>query len=300
MIELRHLEPCNAHPLSHFTFPATRKYLLEPVRFQRFIVGAFDDDVPVGLAFGVGEPPGFQLISLFVTPLLRRQGIGRKLLAAVETHFVRLNYQRAWHFFTVPQDDHGAARFLLKCGWPKPVVRQVVCTADLAQARRVPWLTGIQMPHGYTIVRWQDAGEHERGEIRARLQRQPRSDPAAPSDLPDLLDPFICDEGFEAETSLALLDRTGVVGWLITHRFDDETLRVTCANIWPELRRGALLVPLMRELVERQARKTPFTRIIWATPVVMRDMMLFEHYRMRPWLSSLGYACVAVHDLTAY
>jgi hypothetical protein len=31
--------------------------------------------------------------------------------------------------------------------------------------------------------------------------------------------------------------------------------------------------------------------------VVMRDMVLFEHYRMRPWLSSLGYACVAVHDL---
>lgn len=299
MIHLRYLEACEAHPFSDFTFPASRRFLLEPVPFQRVIVGAFDDELPIGLAFGLGKQREFELVSLFVTPLLRRQGIGRNLLAAVESQFVRSDYERACHSFTVPQEDHGAARFLLKCGWSKPAVRQVVCTADLMQVRQVPWLANIRMLNGYSVVRWQSLGDCERAEIRSRQQREPRSDPSAPSELPDLLDPFVYEKGCQAETSLALLDTTGVVGWLITHRFDAATLRVTCANIWPELRRGALLVLLIRELVERQARETPFTQIIWATPVVMREMVLFEHYRMRPWLSSLGYACVAVRDLTA-
>jgi hypothetical protein len=178
-------------------------------------------------------------------------------------------------------------------------VRRVVCTTDLTQATRAPWLASSTTPNGYSIIRWQSLGDCERAGIQARQAREGRADAETTTPSPDLLDPFNYDKDCQPEASLALLKGNEVVGWLITHCFDSETIRVTRANIWPELRRGALMLPLLRELVHRQARETPFTRVIWATPVSMREMVLFEHYRMRPWLCSLGYACSAVRDLLA-
>jgi GNAT superfamily N-acetyltransferase len=116
MVEIRYLEVPEAESFSEFTFPATRKFLSEPVRWQRIIVGAVDDDCPVGLAFALGENEVFELMSVYVTPLLRHQGIGRRLLADVEQPYREVGYKRAWHCFTVPAEDPGAARFLLRCG----------------------------------------------------------------------------------------------------------------------------------------------------------------------------------------
>jgi GNAT superfamily N-acetyltransferase len=299
VVEILYLEAREAEPFCEFTYPATLKFLTEPVKWRRAIVGALDDDVPVGLAFGLGENELFELMSVYVTPLLRRQGIGRRLLAAVERYFCEADYKRAWHHFTVPADDPGAARFLLRCGWSKPVVRQVVCTTDLTHASGAPWLASRIIPSGYSIIRWRSLGNRERAAMRARQAREVDLGAGASTTSLELLDPFLYEKDCQPETSLALLKGDEVVGWLITHRFDSETIRVTCANIWPELRRGALMLPLIRELVQRQARETSFTRIIWATPVSMREMVLFEHYRMRPWLCSLGYACTAVRELAS-
>jgi hypothetical protein len=146
------------------------------------------------------------------------------------------------------------------------------------------------LPAGYTIVPWTSLGEAERAEIR-RLHETDKTT------YPPDLDPFVYEAQAEPLTSFALLKDGAIAGWMISHRFDAETNRVTCANFAPGSRRAALMVPMLWELTQTMKQRTAFTKYIWTTPVHKPQMIRFEVRRMKPWLTSMAYACTAYRKL---
>lgn len=282
-------------------FPAFRRLLTDPPDRDLVWIGARDaDGAPVGLAAGMGGPDGeFEMFAAYISPLYRRTGLGQTLTDRLCDDFATLGYRRGVHFFTVDADDQGYAKFLMRCGWSRPVVRQLVCRTDLDHAWETPWLRDTAVPDGYRIVAWQDITDAARADLAARHA-------ADPTLWPESLDPFHYETDCDAATSVALLRAGGmddgvaretIVGWVLTHPLDDETLRWTCSWVIDRLQGAARIVPLWWQVAKRQRATSARDKFIWTVPVEQPRMARFAARRMRPWLLSLGYACMALRDL---
>lgn len=291
MIGVRLVDREEAESLTEYTFPALRYALTTKTLDRRVIAAAHSADDPIGLAFGVGnEERAFELASVYVSPFWRGQGVGRRLLGAVEHGFQERGYDLGVHMFTVGADDHDAARFLVQCGWARPAVRQVVCLTDMERTYRSPLPRLGRMPLGYQAIRWCDLSPEQRAGITERHEREA---PWYPEDL----SPFVYEPGCAQETSLALVKGTSdgeVVGWVISHVIDDDTVRYTCSFVSQDLQHSGRIMPLWWATAQRQAERTHFSRVIWTVPVQHASMATFASRRMKPWMIFFGYACTAV------
>ena len=128
MADARELLPREAAAYAALTFPAYRDLVTDPPADREMVyVGAGDESDPAGFAFGMGGPRGeFEVFSVYVTPFRRGAGLGAALLDRLEQAFAARGYRMAVHFFTVDPDDQAYAQFLLRQGWAKPGLRQVV------------------------------------------------------------------------------------------------------------------------------------------------------------------------------
>lgn len=294
MIGVRLVDREEAESLTEYTFPAMRHALTTKALDRRVIAAAHSADDPIGLAFGVGnEERAFELASVYVSPFWRRQGVGRRLLEAVEHGFQERGYDLGVHLFTVGADEHDAARFLVQCGWARPAVRQVVCLTDMERTYRSPLPRLGRMPPGYQAIRWCDLSPAQRAGI---VERHRREAPWYPEDL----SPFLYEPGCAQETSLALVKGSSdgeVVGWVISHVIDDDTVRYTCSFVSQELQHAGRIMPLWWATAQRQAERTRFSRVIWTVPVQHASMATFATRRMKSWMIFFGYACTAVKRL---
>jgi len=292
MIAVEILSPEAASAYADLTFPARRHLVTAPPKDREMVfVGAAVAGEPVAFAFGMGGPEGqFEMFSLYVLPFYRGRGLAGALTEALENAFAVRGYGLGVHFFTVDAEDQAYAHFLLKAGWTQPVLRQAVCTTDLARAYQTPWLTRARIPENCTIRAWSEISGAEREALRARKT-------ADPAFYPDALDPFHFEADCHDATSLALLQRNAVVGWVLTHVLDERTLRWTCSYVTETLQGRGHILPLWWEVAQRQKGETRLDRFIYTVPIDKPRMLRFALRRMRPWLLSLGYACVTTKPL---
>ncbi len=292
MIAVETLSPDVAGAYAHLTFPALQHLVTGPPKGREMVfVGAAVEGEPVAFAFGMGGPDGqFEMASLYVSPFYRGRNLAGALTEILEKAFARRGYRLGVHFFTVDAEDQAYAHFLLKAGWSQPVLRQAICTTDLAHAYQTPWLTRARLPENCTIRPWSEISAAERKALQARKAGDPDV-------YPDLLDPFHFEVDCHDATSLALLQGDEVVGWVLTHVLDERTLRWTCSYVMEALQGKGHILPLWWEVAQRQKRHTRLDRFIYTTPVDKPRMLRFALRRMRPWLLSLGYACVTTKPL---
>ncbi len=292
MNQLLHLSRDGASAFAHLTFPLLRPALLEDRGKPLVIAGVVADDEPVGLAFGMGgSEQWFELVSIYVAPFFRNQGIGTRLLETIEQGFAKDGYRRGAHFLTIWEDDHSLVLFLVRRRWSRPALRQIVCKTNLDLAYQTPWLVRARLPAGYRIISWHEVTADQRA---AMARRNARENPWFPADV----DPFHFEPDCHRETSVGLLKGDRVVGWVITHVLDRTTLRWTCSYVSDDLQGAGRILPLWWEVAQRQRARTDMERFIWTVPVTLPRMVRFARRRMRPWLLSLGYACTMAKDVT--
>jgi len=174
----------------------------------------------------------------------------------------------------------------MKCGFGRPVIRQLVCKTTVALAESTPWLRDAAIPDGYRVGLWKDVSDAARNILKMRKS----DDPAL---FPDTLNPFDFEADCNLETSVVLYQGDEVVGWIITHIIDDETLRWTCSWVLTSIQGAGRIIPLWWEAVQRQRAATALPRFTWTVPMEETRMTRFAVRRMRPWLEYLGYACTA-------
>lgn len=288
-IEISEVPTGQTEPFAPFTYPIFRDLVASPPAREMIYIGANDQTGnPVGLAFGMGGPNGeYEMVSIYVGAFYRRMGIGSAMANALHEAFEQRGYPTGVHIFTLDADDQSYGKFLMACGYSKPNIRQLVCKTTVELAESTPWLRDAAIPDGYRVGLWQDASDAAREDLKSR-----KSDD--PSLFPDTLSPFDYEENYNRETSVVLYQEDKIVGWIITHIIDDETLRWTCSWVLTSIQGAGRIIPLWWEAVQRQRTATALPRFTWTVPMEEERMTRFAVRRMRPWLESLGYACTAM------
>ncbi|MGH7096099.1 MAG: GNAT family N-acetyltransferase [Stellaceae bacterium] len=293
MITIALLDRDQRAPYSAFTFPDFRPLLEKERPTPPAVFGARSGADPIGLSLGFAAPNRqFELISLYVSPLWRGQGIGARLLRTLEDHYRAQGCVLGAHFFTVNEDDQGFARFLMRQGWSRPAIRQVICRTTPERILASPLSAFARLPQGYRIVGWAEVTEAQKAAIRERRQ-------CGPGWYPDELDPFRHERDCLIDTSIALLFGDAVVGWLFSHVLDENTLRMTCSFVSKELERSGRVLHLWWEAGVRQDRLTTLKRSIWTVPVAYGNHVRFVVRHVKPWMESFAYACTAIRRFDA-
>lgn len=220
MITLSLLTPETGPQFAPLTFGSFRHLLHAPPNGEVLALGACLGQKPVGLALAHLDAPSAsaELLSLFVAPESRRQGVGRALLARLDAELAAAGIRSVQAVYTNGKASTPALEALLAgAGWAEPIVRQHFFRADLAQLQSAPWIQEMRTPRGYEIFPWAELTAREEAELLRTQAEVPW--------FPDLLSPFQDAELFEAAGSMGLRHQGRVVGWMIAHRIAPNLLR---------------------------------------------------------------------------
>lgn len=286
---LEPISPAALGDLGYLTFPAVLRIAQAFPGTARAIAVRTSDDV-AGLAVSLPGPNGqFELLSLYIAPFFRRLGWGSSLLRSVEDDFHELGYSLGVHFMNVETNDQAHVRFCMASGWSKPLVTKLVCRSTLALAFQTPWLVEAELPKRYRIVDWYGLDESARAGVKADVGRW----------IPRELDPFEHETDCEPSTSVALTDvgSGAVLGFVITHRLDAQTLRWTCSYLAPHLQSSGLMCALWLETARRQSRQDGLVDFCFTAAISEPRMARFAFRRMKPWLSELSYGCTTTKNV---
>ncbi len=222
--------------VERFTFPAYRELLSES-RDDVIGIVAWRRRWPVGLALAHCKDNNSELLSLFVNSENRNRGVGTRLLARLEDRLRNMGIASVrTTYMTGKPGSIALERVLEKSGWEPPHVRMLVIRCSLEKSLASPWMRPRSLPSNSSIILWKDVSAEEKEEILRSQQLDPW--------IPDELVPTRKEKDFDRATSLALREHDKIVGWLITHRLDEETLRWTCNFVRKDLQRRGRLFAL--------------------------------------------------------
>ncbi|MEM7552724.1 MAG: GNAT family N-acetyltransferase [Cyanobacteria bacterium P01_A01_bin.84] len=237
---------------------------------------------PIGLGLAeIQDNKSAKILSVFVKPQYQRQKIATALLTYLEKELVSRGCTSIEIVYTTGKSTTIAINKLLKkFNWDTPKPRMLVCktTYDMVNA---PWMKLFKLPNDYEIFPWLEITDQERKKI---IQTQ-ELEQWIPSDLV----PFQYEKNLETINSMGLRYRGEVVGWLITHRHDPDTIRYTCSYVRPDLQKRGRILPLYIKATQIQVEaQIPF--VIWTVPLEHESMLKFVKKYMKPYMISMEYS----------
>jgi GNAT superfamily N-acetyltransferase len=276
--EIEVLHPFNVRQYAGMTFPAYRRVLIRDVGSARVIACvAKHDGKAVGLAFAedVGGL-GPTLRSVYADPTHRQCGMATQLLAAVES----LSAVHGWKslravFMEGPDNRTDLRRLLARCDWTEPVLRTRVIQIGLEEILHSSWMQRRRpLPDTFEVFSWTDLSDSEK-EILLRDQKE--------HNWPDVeVFPFHYGPHFEEKTSFGVRYEGKVVGWVVNHRYDEESLRFTCSYLREDLQKLGRLVELYARSVDQMNHRTEFKQGIMTVPVEYPAMWAFARRHLVP------------------
>jgi GNAT superfamily N-acetyltransferase len=298
-LDCHKLDPAQDLHLDAWTFPAYRHLLdlqpsvrriggdRRPVQPLAFV--AYDGKQPQGLVMGCvpaaanGPVPDMpndpELLSVFVAPAARHQGVGAQLVQALEDAIAASQFPRITAVYMTGNAEISFLEKLLKRrAWSPPEARMHVLKCSLEQARTMPWYGKYKLGKGFELFPWAELSS----EAMDRLKASHRATDWIAADLK----PWEYDtQMLEPSASLGIRFMDEIVGWVISHRISNDTVRFTCAFIRRDLARQGRILPAFSEACER-ARQAGFTRMMFATPAHHPEMSRFTERWCAPWASS--------------
>jgi GNAT superfamily N-acetyltransferase len=288
MISYQVLQPSQTTAYGSLTFPAYR-HLLQPRPpaagggVGSLALGASLFGRPQGLALAGLPPPGAgedpRLLSLYVQPAARRQGVGTALLEHLQGALGERGYARVTTSYIAGRPSIPfLERALARAGWEPPSIRALNLRFSRDEARRVPWFQKYELGPGFETFPWADLGAAE----RQRLRRSQEETGWIAKDL----EPWRHDAGIEPFLSLGLKRHGEVVGWVLYHAIAADTVRMTCVYVRRDLQRLGKILPVFSESLDRLQR-TPY---VWVTAVSRMQHPRMHNFFRRwcgPWASFL-------------
>ena len=268
----------NLEKYQRLTYPPYRP-ILDNLQDSKYIaISAEDNQEILGLTMGkidykknIGE-----VLSLFVIPEYRRQGIGNQLLVALETEFRGKNCQQIDLIYIPNQTIIALEKIFQKNAWSKPKARMLIGLGERETIKNMPWLNLDQkLPLGYEIFPWGELTSKERTILEKSLW------------YPDILSPFTEEDIIEPINSLGLRYNHQVVGWMITHRISENTIRYTILFVKEELQSiGRGIALLGRSLKLWVLNHPEINQGSFAVLIDNEKMAKFTERRLKPYLAS--------------
>ena len=243
-----------------FTYPRYRSLLsaAEPPEksAERIAVAAWFGAEPAGLALfsrPIREVER-RLLSIMVTPLLRRLGIGSKMLALGEDCAVARGVKKLWASHSSQLSARAAFEALLRgAGWARPEEFEYRLAGEagwslLALKDWAPFLARLEAG-GFRANDWNELTGPDREQVAALVQTAvPEGDRA--------FDPLDGEKRLTLvpELSLLLRRRGEIVGWILGSRGAmPDSIYYSHGYVLPSVQRAGWLVGGVREVCERQA-----------------------------------------------
>ncbi len=252
------LERDSAERFIPFTYAHLSSTLRNPEDNPGFLaLGAMKDGKPVGLLVGCfdskNETGGVK--SLFVSPLHRRQGVGKLLQAEFASWSERkgARWIMAEYYLRRDKSDNSATPFFAAAGWQEPILERAfyrIQRVNLDAVLDLPWAKRT-LPDYMQIIPWVELKEPQLAKIRSLERRIKKSDPM-------YLSPFFRIPP-EPRTSLSLWEGDQALGWGINASPVQDTVVFTRWYLRPDQRRaahGAFMV-LLAESVRRVQEPGP-------------------------------------------
>lgn len=264
------------------TFPAYRGLLsFNSTEVFPMAIGTLHNDVPAGLALLVANPSSgeAELLSIFVSPRLRRSGIAIELMQRTLAYCKMHSIQNISATYMSGQDYTQTLEIIFhKTGWAAPQTRMLVVRCSLDSIKSAPWLNRYALPKGYEVLPWAQVTTAERETLRLSNLEKPWI-------APDLL-PFDFEESYEPVTSVALRFNGAIVGWCLNHVVDG-VLRFTCSFLRRDLQRLGRIVLLYSDSVSRMPA-AELSVGMWTVPIRHAGMVNFARKHMQPYSIFFG------------
>lgn len=248
--------------------------LVECVEPGQIAVGASIEGALIGIALAdvrsTAHPCALQ--SVVVSEAHRGKGIAHGLLTSLERRACDHGFGRIETMYSGASASAPIVeRVLAKAGWTIPQETAWVLDATM-RIREAPWMS-VTAPAGYEIFPWVELSERDASELRAPVHS-----------CPPELGPFP-DEPVEQACSVGVRQQGHVVGWMLTHRVNHETVRYSRLFVSPEHRRrfsGLALVAVA--LLRQSAAGIP--KCLCAVSSGNAAMMRVVRRRLEPYLEA--------------
>ena len=264
------------------TFPAYQGLLnFNSADVAPLAIGTLQNEAPAGLALLVTNPSAgeAELLSIFVSPRLRRNGIALELMQRTLEYCKTQNIQKISASYMSGQDSTQTLENIFnKTGWTAPQTRMLVVRCSLDSIKSAPWLNRYALPKGYEVLPWAQVTTAEREALRVSNLEKPWI-------APDLV-PFDFEENYKPVTSVALRVNGAIVGWCLTHAVEGM-LRFTCAFVRKDLQRLGRLLLLWDEVVARMPH-AGCTVGMWTIRLSSKSMVDFARKHMQPYSIYFG------------
>jgi GNAT superfamily N-acetyltransferase len=207
---------------------------------QPFACAATIGDRAVGLALAQRAPaipPTAEILSLFVDPEVRGQGIATAMLASLEEAALRQGIRELSGTYMTDRPNIAAIeRVLAKRGFEEPTVRMIVFKFAPEDARKCAWYRRARLPTGATIFKWSEVT----GEDLALLKHSQRERRW----IHPKLEPWSAAPDFDTVSSVGMRKDGEIVGWVINHRLTPDVVTFSTASMRPDLARMGASFPL--------------------------------------------------------
>ncbi|NEO25082.1 GNAT family N-acetyltransferase, partial [Moorena sp. SIO4A5] len=218
-----------------------------------------------------------EVLSLFVKPNYRGQGIGTALLTRIEKVLSLRGCQEVELIYTTGRSGILELESLLrKCNWSPPESRRLICQSTTDKIAKAPWMQ-LSMSSSYQIFPWIEITQAERRTIEEQQQQHPWIDP-------DLV-PWKYEKELEPLNSLGLRYRGQVVGWVITHRIAPDTIRYSSMFVRKDLQKRARGMTLVVNAIQLQAQVN-IPNCVCSVQITNTAMSNFVKKHMSPYLTS--------------
>lgn len=276
------LNAANTLQYDALTFPSIKK------RWQTFpqkglLVGisASVAGEMVGLAIAEITPtqentPQAEVLSLFVLPEYRHQGIGTTLVKYLETALAAQKCPQVMVKYQATELTASALEPLLRQrNWQPPKETFWLAKMSMEKIAQAPWLYKHILPDSFTIFPWSELTDAEKQQIQQTL------------DYPASLSPFEDDSRLEPLNSLGLRYGEEVVGWIVTHRVAPDTIRYSTMFVAQQFQKLGRGVALIAESLKRQIA-SPVPNCTWGVAMENQQMAQFLRRRLAPYTTFIS------------
>ncbi len=253
------------------------------------LLGEGSAQQPVGLVLAqrAPEPDPTQVVSLFVSPAFRHQGIGTALMAHLEEALSQQGVRLIFGVYPSGKDTTPfLERLLAQRGWLPPRPRMYLFQAGRASAQSVlpvSWLKPRELPPEYRFFPWRELKAADRAVIREGVES---------GRIPSMLSPFNEEATLDPDISTGLRYGPDVYGWMICHRIAPDTIRYTALYVREDIPVKGLGFKCFAESARRHLdrdRELPGFVACWGV-LASNPFAAFLQRRLLPHLADVSYS----------
>ncbi len=257
--------------LEKYTFPNIRKQIQSiDIKNPILAVSVRKDNNIVGLCIAEFDDSKSysEIISFYIEPEFRNEGIGQELLNKTEQILSQKGFREVRTYFWSSWESTESTKHILeKQEWSEPEKLMHVFRTDIARVSNIPWRDNVILPEGYEIIPWSWVSPDEKKEIKDEQEFMPF--------FSESFSPFYHEDRLAYYTSLGLKYNDKVIGWLLTYWNSPATIEYNNVFIRQEFRLGIKIPLEMIRIASMKQVEQNVPDILWS---VGEENSLLEQY----------------------